>query len=100
MNETAKRESFRAYRAGWRDGSIARTKDARYLTHPSRPDLTRQYERGYQAARDASNLACAKEAERLHYDPRMEILRSDPRTEQAPELLGLPAPLAENPKTS
>lgn len=76
-----KREKYHAFRKGWRDGATCRTKDARYLTHPTRPDLKSQYERGYQSARDAVAVAFMGEAERLHHDPSMDLLRSDPATE-------------------
>ena len=76
-----KREQFQAFRVGWKHAVNNRAKDLRYITHPTRDDLTDQYVRGYQAARDAVAVAFMGEAERLGYDPHMDILRSDPEKE-------------------
>ncbi len=81
-----KRELYHAYRTGWRDGVNSRVKDVRYVSHPTRSDLTKQYDRGYQAARDTVAVHFMKEAERLGHNPSMDLLRSDPALE--PESLG------------
>ena len=76
-----KRERYHAYRSGWKHGALARAQDERFMTHPTRRDLTEQYARGYQAARDAVAVAFMREAKRLDYDPSMDLLRSDPDRE-------------------
>lgn len=91
-----KRERYHAFRKGWRDGANARVRDVRYMTHPTRRDLTEQYERGYQKARDHVAVDFQKEAKRLRFDPSMDLLRSNPDLEpEADSVLPIGTPPGE-----
>ncbi len=76
-------ERFHSYRIGWKHGATAKTRAPRFVDHPTRPDLSREYELGYVDGRDASFLVAARCAERLGYDPMMNILRSDPEAAES-----------------
>lgn len=67
-------ELFHAYRSGWRDAVVSKSKRLQYTQHKTRQDLTEQYNRGYEAGRRAFAEAMAVERKRVGYKP--SVLRA------------------------
>ena len=78
--DRAKHERFQCWKRGWLHGVRRASKDKRFTDHPRR-EIWEAYLRGYANGEDAVTIACFNEAERLDYNPRMSILRSEPPTE-------------------
>lgn len=73
----AKREVFWAFQRGFKHGVCANAVDPRFTEH-DREDIRLAYGRGYNRGRDISMIEMASECDRIGYDPRLSILRSQP----------------------
>lgn len=72
--ERTVRELFAIYRRGWQDGAASRVQRPDHISHPTRPDLSESYRRGYDAGRDAYTRAMGIEADRLGYNVQAAII--------------------------
>jgi len=68
-------ERFWSYRSGWGRGAQGKRADPKFAEHPSRPDLSDAYSRGYEDGVLARANALSAEADRLGYDRQAAILR-------------------------
>ncbi len=67
------RERFLSYHRGWHDGAARRLQRPEFVNHPTRPDLTKEYLKGYNSGAGASMIAMYRAAKRLKFEP--DILR-------------------------
>lgn len=72
VNAPDVRESFMAYRMGWRDAAVGRARRRESFAH--RPDLLAEYDRGERDGAEASGAAAHAAAERLGYDLEFAII--------------------------
>lgn len=85
VDDERKREAFQSYRRGWKNGACFNAKDTRFTGH-TKIYIVDAYLRGYSHGQDAATLAGAREAERIGYDPRMSVLRSEAPAEPPPPI--------------
>ena len=69
-------ELYLSYRRGWQDGTRRRLKDEKFMTHPTRPDLTAAYVQGHADGERDYGAAMAAAMARYGYVP--DILRANP----------------------
>ncbi len=58
-------EQLQFFRRGWIDGAASRPKRQDHVKHPTRPDLSKAYCRGYDQGHATGVRECSAEAERL-----------------------------------
>jgi len=64
-------ELFHSYRHGWQDASASRMPDIKFTEHATRPDLTAEYQRGYQEGRENYTKNMATAMLRIGYSPNV-----------------------------
>lgn len=72
MSDNAK-ERYWSYRRGWIDGAAGKAWRREFIEHPTRPDLTAEYRRGYADGHETKCRVMQDAANRLGHTP--SILR-------------------------
>jgi hypothetical protein len=74
-DETIVYEKVQSYRRGWTDAASGRPEDQKFITHPTRPDLSKEYRRGWFDGVYARVLALNKACRRLKFNAEKAVLR-------------------------